>query len=115
MNVEAAISDGPQLVKYDTNKTETIFLKVPKPYQRRKIVLSAQKRQPFGRPVFLSHQLSKEEAERENLAIIRRRKLLQEGAIPRSLRVRNGVLYLHDGNKWKIEGKNGNRSGTKPT
>ena len=51
ISVEAAISDVTLLGKYDTNKTRTILLKVPNPYQRRMILLSACKLQFFGRPV----------------------------------------------------------------
>ena len=79
-NVEAAISDLTRLGKYDTNKTRAILLKVPNPYGRHMILLSARKLQSFGRAVFLSRQLSKEKAERENLAPTRRRELLQQGA-----------------------------------
>ena len=79
------------------------------------ILLPARKLQSFGRPVFLSHKLSEEEAERENLALNRRRELLQQSATARSLRVRDGVLYLRDGNKSTPDGENGNKSGTSVT
>ena len=35
------------------------------------------------------------------------RDLLQQGAIPISPRVRDGLQYIHDGNKWTPEGKTG--------
>ena len=41
--------------------------------------------------------------------------ILQQGANPRSLRVRDGVLHVRDGNKWAPDGENGNKSGTSTT
>ena len=99
INVDAAISDVKRLGKYHRNKSNTTLDKVPNPLQRRMILLSARKLQYFGKPVFLIRQVVKEEAERENLVLIRRRKLLQQGASPRNLRVRDGVLYISNGNK----------------
>ena len=113
--IEAAISNATRLGKYDTNKTRTILFKVPNPYQRRMILLSARKLKPYGRPVFLSRQLSQEEAERENLVLIRRRVLLQQRANPTSLRIRDGVLNIRDGNKWIPDGETDNKSGTVST
>ena len=114
-NVEAAISNLKRLGKYDTNITRAILLKVPNPHERRMILLSARKLQSFGRPVCLSRQLSKEEAERQKLVPIRRRELLQQGANPRSRRVRDCVLYIRDGNKWTPDRENGKKSGTGTT
>ena len=115
INVKEAISDVTRLGKNDTNKTRTILLKMPTPYQRRMILLSTRKLQSIGRAVFFSHQPSKEDAERRNLALIKRSDLLQQGANSRSLKVRDGVLYVRDGNKWRSDGENGNKSGTSTT
>ena len=78
-------------------------------------ILSARKLQSFGRPVFLSRQISEEEAECKNLALIRSRELLQQGANPTSLKVRDGVLYIRDRNKRTPGGENGNKSDTHTT
>ena len=116
INVEAAIRDATRLRKYDTNKAKTVLLEIPNSYQRQMILLSACKLQSSGRPVFLSCHLFKEEAERKNMALIRRRELLQRDANPRSLRVSDGVLlYIRDGYKWTPDGENSNKSGTGTT
>ena len=68
-------------------KTRTILLKIPNAYQRRMIPLSARKLKTFDEPVFLSRQLTKEEADRENQALMRRRELINDGTEPKNLRV----------------------------
>ena len=108
INFEAAIRDVTRLGKHHTNITTTILLKVPNPYQKRTIPLSARKRQLFGRLTLLSRQLSKKkEEEGENLAFIRGRELLPQGANPRRLRVRDGVLYGRGGKKRTPDGISG--------
>ena len=88
---------------------------MPNPYQRRIIFVSTLKLQSFRGTVFLSRQLSKEQAEPETLALIRIPELLQLGANPRSLRVHDAVVYIRDGNIWTPDDENGNKLGTRAT
>ena len=67
------------------------------------ILLSARKLKTFGEPVFLSRQLTKEEADRENQALMRRRELINDGTEPKNLRVRDGNLFIRLGTKWVKE------------
>ena len=73
MGVNASIGDVKRLGRYDENKIRTILLNVPNAYQRRMILLSARKLKNSPQPIFLSRQLTKEEADQENLALVRRR------------------------------------------
>ena len=79
MEVNAIIGDVIRLGRYEENKTRTILLKVPNAYQRRMVLLSARKLKTFSQPIFLSKQLTKEEADLENLALVRRRELINKG------------------------------------
>ena len=104
LNIDTNIEDVTRLGKYEVNKARTILVKIPNPYQRRMILLSARKLQTYGKPVFISRQLSKEEAEQENQALIKRRELLRQRMDPRDLRVRDGALYKRVDRKWiKVE------------
>ena len=89
MEVNAIIGDVIRIGRYEENKTRTILLKVPKAYQRRMVLLSARKLKTFSQPIFLSKQLTKEEADFKNLALVRRRELINEGTDPKNLRVRS--------------------------
>ena len=98
MEVNAIIGDVIRFGRY-----EEILLKVPNAYQRRMVLLSARKLKTFTRPIFLSKQLTKDEADLENLALVRRRELINEGADPKNLRVRDATLFIRQGAKWTKE------------
>ena len=100
LNVSTEINDIIRLGKYDENKTRTILIKIPNPWQRRKILLSARELKTFDTPIFLSRQLSREEAELENIALKRRREMIQGGIESKNLRVSNGILYQKIGSAW---------------
>ena len=100
VEVNADIGDVIRLGRHEEGKTRTILLKIPNAYQRRMILLSARKLKTFGEPVFLSRQLTKEEADRENQALMRRRELINDGTEPKNLRVRDGNLFIGQGTKW---------------
>ena len=72
-------------------------------YQRRMVLLSARKLKTFSQPIFLSKQLTKEEADLENLALVRRRELINKGTDPKNLRVRDATLFIRQGAKWTKE------------
>ena len=93
VEVNADIGDVIRLGRHEEVKTRTILSKIPNAYQRRMILLSARKVKTFGEPVFLSRQL-KEEADRENQALMRRRELINDGTEPNNLRVRDGNLSV---------------------
>ena len=64
-------------------------------------------------PIFLSRQLTKEEADLQNLALVRRRQLIiDESADRKDLRVRDTTLYIRKSGNWikeklpKSEGPN---------
>ena len=103
MEVNAIIGDVIRLGRYEENKTRTILLKVPNAYQRRMVLLSARKLKTFSQPIFLSKQLTKEEADLENLALVRRRELINKGNDPKNLRVRDATLFIGQGAKWTKE------------
>ena len=103
MEVNAIIGDVIRLRRYEENKTRTILLKVPNAYQRRMVLLSARKLKIFSQPIFLSKQLTKEEADLENLVLVRRRKLINKGTDPKNLRVRDATLFIRQGAKWTKE------------
>ena len=103
MEVNAIIGDVIRLGRYEENKTRTILLKVPNAYQRRMVLLSARKLKTFSQPIFLRKQLTKEEADLENLALVRRRELINEGTDPKNLRVRDATLFIRQGAKWTKE------------
>ena len=103
MEVNAIIGDVIRLGRYEENKTRTILLKVPNAYQSRMVLLSARKLKTFSQPIFLSKQLTKEEADLENLAVVRRRELINKGTDPKNLRVRDATLFIRQGAKWTKE------------
>ena len=103
MEVNAVIGDVIRLGRYEENKTRTILLKVPNAYQRRMVLLSARKLKTFSQPIFVSKQLTKEEADLENLALVRRRELINKGTDPKNLRVRDATLFIRQGAKWTKE------------
>ena len=103
MEVNAIIGDVIRFGRYEENKLRTILLKVPNAYQRRMVLLSARKLKTFTQPIFLSKQLTKDEADLENLALVRRRELINEGADPKNLRVRDATLFIRQGAKWTKE------------
>ena len=101
MEVNASIGDVIRLGRYDENKIRTILLKVPNAYQRRMILPSAMKLKNAPQPIFLSRQLTKEEADQENLTLIRRRKLISDKSVDRKdLRIHDATLYIRKGGKW---------------
>ena len=101
MDVNASIGDVICLGRYDENKISTILLKVPNAYQRRMILLSARKLKKSPQPIFLSRQLTKEEADQENLALVRRRQLISDKSVDRKdIRVHDATLYIRKGGKW---------------
>ena len=101
MVVNASIEDVIRLGRYDENKIRTILLKVPNAYQRRMILLSARKLKNSPQPIFLSRQLTKEEADQENLALVRRRQLISDKSVDRKdIRVHDATLYIQKGGKW---------------
>ena len=76
----------------------TMLVKVPNAYQRRMVLLSARKLKTFSQPIFLS-----KEADLENLALVRRRELINKGTDPKNLRVRDATLFIRQGAKWTKE------------
>ena len=101
MVVNASIGDVIRLGRYDENKIRTILLKVPNAYQRRMILLSARKLKNSPQPIFLSRQLTKEEADQENLALVRRRQLIRDKSVDRKdIRVHDATLYNRKGGNW---------------
>ena len=93
LNVSTEINDIIRLGKYDENKTRTILIKIPNPWQRRKIFLSAREFKTFDTPILLSRQLTCEEADLENKALKRRREMIQEGIESKNLRINDSILY----------------------
>ena len=101
MDVNASIGDVIRLGRYDENKTRKILLKVANAYQRRMVLLSARKLKNSPQPIFLSRQLMKEEADLENLALVRRRQLISDKSVDRKdIRVHDATLYIRKGGKW---------------
>ena len=100
LNVSTEINDIIRLGKYNENKTRTILIKIPNPWQRRKILLSARELKTFDTPIFISRQLTREEADLENKALKRRREMIQEGIESKNLRINDGILYQKIGSAW---------------
>ena len=101
MDVSASIGDVIRLGRYDENKTRTILLKVPNAYQRRMILLSARELKKSPQPIFLNRQLTKEEADHENFALVRRRQLISDKSVDRKdIRVHEETQYIRKGGKW---------------
>ena len=100
LNVSTEINDIIRLGINDENKTRTIQIKIPNPWQQRNILLSARELKTFDTPIFLSRQLTCEEAVMENKALKRRRKLIQEGIESKNLRINDGILYQKIGSAW---------------
>ena len=98
--VNADIGDLIRLERQEEDKTRTILLKIRNAYQRQMILLSARKLKTFGKPVFLRRQLTKEEADLENQALMGRRELINGGTEPKNLRVHDGNLFIRQGTKW---------------
>ena len=69
INVSTEINDIIRHGKYDENKTRTILIKIPNPWQRREILLYARELKTFDAPIFPSLQLSRDEADLENKAL----------------------------------------------
>ena len=95
IDVNASIGDVIRLGRYDENKIRIFLLKVPNAYQRRMILLSARKLKISPQPTFLSRQLTKEEADDENLALVRRRQLISDKSVDRKdIRVHDATRYF---------------------
>ena len=64
------------------------------------ILLSARKLKNSPQPIFLSRQLTKEEADQENLALVRRMQLISDKSVDRKdIRVHDATLYIRKGVK----------------
>ena len=104
MDVNASIGDVIRLGRHDENKTRTTIFKVPNAYQRRMIFLSLRKLKNSPQPIFLSRKLTKEEADQENLALVRRRQLISDKSVDRKdIRVHDATLYIRKDGKWTKE------------
>ena len=69
-------------------------------WQRRLILSSASKLKRYDKPVYLSRELSREEATQENEALQKRRELINEKIGKKDLRIRDGKLLIRQDNKW---------------
>ena len=96
-NINNLLRLGPR----NDTKTRTILVKVSNPWQRRLILSSASKLKLYDKPVFLSRELSREEATLENEALQKRRQLINEKIDKKDLRIRDGKLLIQD-NKWVV-------------
>ena len=95
MDVNASIGDVIRLGRFDENNTRTILLKVPNAYQRQMILLSARKLKNSPQPIFFCRQLTKEEADQENFALVRRRQLIIVKSVDRKdIRIHDATLYI---------------------
>ena len=101
IEVNCNINDLLRLGPRNDTKTRTILVKVSNPRQRRLILSSASKLKTYDKPVYLSRELSREEATLENEALQKRRELINEEIDKKDLRIHDGKLLIQD-NKWVV-------------
>ena len=102
IEVNCNINDLLRLGPRNDTKTRTILVKVSNPWQRRLILSSASKLKTYDKPVYLSRELSREEATQENEALQKRRELINEKIDKKDLRIRDGKLLIRQDNKWVV-------------
>ena len=98
IEVNCNINDLLRLGPRNDTKTRTILVKVSNPWQRRLILSSASKLKTYDKPVYLSRELSREEATIENEALQKRRELINEEIDKKDLRILDGKLLIRQEN-----------------
>ena len=101
IEVNCNINDLLRLGPQNDTKTRTILVKVSNSWQRR-LILSASKLKTYDKPVYLSRELSREEATLENEALQKRRELINEEIDKKDLKIRDGKLLIRQDNKWVV-------------
>ena len=79
MEVECKINDLIRLGQRGNDRDRTILLKLPNVWLKRLMLSSAQKLKNYGAPVFISKELTNEEAAIENESLKKRRELIDQG------------------------------------
>ena len=102
IEVNCNINDLLRLGPRNDTKTRTILVKVSNPWQRRLILSSASKLKTYDKPVYLSRELTREEAMIENEALQKCRELINEEIDKKDLKIRDGKLLIRQENKWVV-------------
>ena len=102
MEVECEFNDLIRLGQRGYDRDRTILHKLPNVLLKRLILSSARKLKNYGAAVFISKELTNEEAAIENVSLKKRRKLIDQGRNKKDFSVRDGKLYKRDGNQWTV-------------
>ena len=88
-----------RLSQRGNDSDRTILLKLPNVWLKRLILSTARKMKNYGAPVFISKELTNEEAAIKNESLKKRRELINQGQKKKDFSVRNGKLYKGDENQ----------------
>ena len=99
MQIVPEIVDLFRMGQRQEGKDRIILVKVPI-WQKRLILSSACRLKTYDKPVFVSPELSVDEAKLENQALQKRRELINENIDKQNLRIRDGKLYQKIENRW---------------
>ena len=99
MQIVPEIVDLFRMGQRQEGKDRTILVKVPI-WQKRLILSSACRLKTYDKPVFVSRELSVDEAKLENQALQKRRELINENIDKQNLRIRDGKFYQKIENRW---------------
>ena len=81
------------------DRDRTILFKLPSVRLKRLILSSARKLRNYGAAVFISKELTNEEAATENESLKKKREILDQGQNKKDFSVRDGKLFKKDGNQ----------------
>ena len=99
MGFECKFNDLIRLGERGKDHERTILPKLPNGWLKWLILSSARKLKNSGAPVFISKELTNEEAAIENESLKKRIELIDQGKNKKDFSVRDGKLYKRDGNQ----------------
>ena len=99
MEVECKFNDLIRLGQRGNDRDRPILLKLPNLRLKRLILSSTRKLKNYGAPVFISKELTNEEAAIENESLKKKRELIDQEQNKKDFSVRDGKLNKRDGNQ----------------
>ena len=101
MDIDCPMDDVKRVGTCENEKTRTIKANFSSEHHRRLVLLSAHKITTYGKPIFVSRELSPDEKRLENAWFIKRIYLIHvEKMDLKNLRIRNLKLQKKEINKW---------------
>ena len=102
MEIECEFNDLIRLGQRGNDRDRTILLILPNVWLKRLILSSARKLKNYGASVFISKELTNEEAAIENEYLKKRRELIDQGQNKKDFSIKDSKVYKRVGNQWIV-------------